>query len=86
MDSISRCMIDVVEKRHNAAAHRFLEIISTYRRSEDLINIGAYAEGTNPAIDKAIKMIDNLNAYLKQDVDEKVSLEESRDRLLELML
>jgi flagellum-specific ATP synthase len=85
MGSISRCMIDVVEKSHNEAAHRFLEIMSTYRRSEDLINIGAYAEGTNPRIDKAIKMIDGLNGYLKQDVDEKVSLEESRERLLELM-
>ena len=85
MGSISRCMIDVVEKRHNEAAHRFLEIISTYRRSEDLINIGAYADGTNPRIDNAIKMIDDLNGYLKQDVDEKVSLGESRDRLLELI-
>jgi flagellum-specific ATP synthase len=55
--------------------------MATYRRSEDLINIGAYAKGSNPKIDNAITMIDRLNGYLKQPVEEKVSFAESARQL-----
>lgn len=84
MGSVSRCMTDVVVKDQVKAAHRFLETLSTYRRSEDLINIGAYASGTNPKIDKAISMIDRLNNYLRQEVEQKFSYEESKQQLLAL--
>ncbi len=81
MGSISRCMSDVVPKDQVRVAHKFLEVMSTYRRSEDLINIGAYAKGSNPKIDNAIAMIDQLNGYLKQPVEEKVSFAESAQQL-----
>ncbi|MBA3003032.1 MAG: FliI/YscN family ATPase [Desulfurivibrio sp.] len=81
MGSISRCMTDVVPKDQVRVAHKFLEVMSTYRRSEDLINIGAYAKGSNPKIDNAITMIDRLNGYLKQPVEEKVSFAESAEQL-----
>ncbi len=77
LGSISRCMTDVMPKEHMARAHRFLETLAIYRKSEDLINIGAYAKGSNPKIDKSIAMIDGLNVFLQQQVDEKVSLAES---------
>lgn len=81
MGSVSRCMTDVVPKDQVRVAHKFLEVMSTYRRSEDLINIGAYAKGSNPKIDNAIAMIDRLNGYLKQPVEEKVSFAESAGQL-----
>lgn len=81
LGSISRCMSDIMPREHLDRAHRFLETLATYRKSEDLINIGAYAKGSNPKIDKAIKMIDGLNAFLKQQVDDKVSLDESVNAL-----
>ncbi len=81
MGSVSRCMTDVVPKDQVRAAHRFLEVMATYRRSEDLINIGAYARGSNPKIDNAIGMIDRLTGYLRQPVDEKVSFAESAAQL-----
>ncbi|MFA6283053.1 MAG: FliI/YscN family ATPase [Desulfurivibrionaceae bacterium] len=84
MGSVSRCMTDVVSKDQVLAARRFLEVMSTYRRSEDLINIGAYAKGSNPKIDNAITMIDRLNGYLKQPVEEKVSFAESGRQLAEI--
>ena len=55
--------------------------MATYRRAEDLINIGAYAKGSNPKIDYAISMIDKLNEYLRQPVKERASLAESADAL-----
>lgn len=85
LNSISRCMSDVVSKEQVEAAHHFLEILATYRRSEDLINIGAYAGGSNAKIDQAIEMIDDLNAYLKQPVAEKVSLADSLAGLVGLV-
>ncbi|MFA7382655.1 MAG: FliI/YscN family ATPase [Desulfurivibrionaceae bacterium] len=81
MGSVSRCMTDVVPKDQVRIAHKFLEVMATYRRSEDLINIGAYAKGSNPKIDNAITMIDRLNGYLKQQVEEKVSFAESGRQL-----
>jgi flagellum-specific ATP synthase len=81
MGSVSRCMGDVVPREQAGVAHKFQEIMATYRRSEDLINIGAYAKGSNPKIDNAIFMIDRLNSYLKQPVEEKVSFAESARQL-----
>src|SRR3989339_2223252 len=81
MGSVSRCMTDVVPKEQVLVARKFLEVMATYRRSEDLINIGAYAKGSNPKIDNAIVMIDRLNGYLKQQVEEKVSFAESAQQL-----
>ena len=84
MHSVSRCMRDVVSEEQVAGAMQLSEIMATYRRSEDLINIGAYARGSNQKIDKAISMIDRINSYLRQPVNERVSLEESSRLLKEL--
>lgn len=84
LGSVSRCMPDVVDAEQVGKARRFLETLATYRRSEDLINIGAYAKGSNPKIDNSIQMIDRLNSYLQQSVDEKVSFAESVTALASL--
>jgi flagellum-specific ATP synthase len=77
LNSISRVMDDVVDAGHRKAAQACKSILATYRRSEDLINIGAYSQGSNPRIDQAIRMIEPLNGYLTQGVAERVSMEES---------
>ncbi len=81
LESVSRVMIDIVSGEQRKRANDLLNIIATYRKAEDLINIGAYVAGSNPEIDHAIKMIDRVNAYLRQDMNEKVSFEESRKQL-----
>ncbi len=68
--SISRVMPDIIDKPHKDAAGRFIEVMSIYKRFEDMINLGAYKEGSNPKVDYAISMIDRLNAYLKQGMNE----------------
>ena len=79
--SISRVMDDVVEPVQKQNAGRLKEALATYRKAEDLINIGAYVPGSSPRIDHAIKMIDRINAYLKQDIAERVSFAESGAQL-----
>ena len=61
-------------------------LMSAYRRSEDLINIGAYAKGTNPTLDKAMAMMDDINRFLTQPMEERADLQASRQQLLNLML
>ena len=82
--SVSRSMIDIISKEHLDCARRLLSILDTYRKAEDLINIGAYVAGSNPEIDYAISMIDKVNQFLQQPIGEKVSLEESVQMMKEL--
>jgi flagellum-specific ATP synthase len=71
--SISRVMGDVVAPEQIETRNKLLALLATYRRSEDLINIGAYVAGTNPNIDYAIKKIPEINSFLRQAVAERVS-------------
>lgn len=71
--SVSRLMIDIVDKEHQDAANRLREVLATYRNAKDLIDIGAYHAGSNPKIDDAIARIEAINAYLCQGVEEKSS-------------
>jgi len=77
LGSISRVMADVVDDKHKQSAHKLKEILATYRKAEDLINIGAYVSGSNSKIDYAIEMIDKINAYLRQDIEETVFFDDS---------
>ncbi len=81
LGSTSRVMIDVVEQQHKEYAQKLKSIMATYKRSYDLISIGAYKQGSDPAVDNAIKMIDKINNYLKQDIDEKVTYADSLGKM-----
>ncbi len=81
LGSISRVMDDIVDPAQRRLAGRLKETLATFRKAEDLINIGAYVNGSNPKIDYAIQMIDRINAYLRQEVNEKVSIAESLRQL-----
>ena len=77
LSSISRVMDDIIDDQHKQNARRLKQILATYRKAEDLINIGAYVAGSNPKIDYAIKMFDSLTNYLKQTIEETVNFEDS---------
>jgi len=80
--SISRVQNDVIDDRHKEMVRKLIEIYATYIESEDMINIGAYVSGSNPNIDRAINRIEHINAFLRQDIDESTSPEETL-RMLE---
>ncbi len=73
--SVSRLMADLVPLSYLQKAGKIREFLSTYRKAEDMVNIGAYAKGSNPKIDLALKKIDSVNSFLIQRSDERVSLE-----------
>lgn len=77
LQSISRCMSQIVDKEHKKVAGKLKNVLATYNDSEDLINIGAYKRGNNKNIDYAIDKIDAVNEFLLQDTDQKFAYEES---------
>jgi flagellum-specific ATP synthase len=77
LQSISRLMPDIVDAKHRELAVKFVETMATYKRVEDMINLGAYKTGTNPKVDLAIGMIDRLRAYLKQGMQERRDFSDS---------
>ena len=82
--SISRVMKDIVPAEHLAHARRLVQVLAVYKAAEDLINIGAYAEGSDPQIDLAKKMIGPINDYLQQSLGESVSFADSTAGLASL--
>jgi len=82
VESVSRVMIDVVGPEHMEAARMLIETLATHRDAEDLINIGAYVPGSNKKIDHSISMIDRVNSYLKQGIEEEAKYPETVDRLM----
>lgn len=85
LDSISRLMVDVVTDEEISLAGKVREIVSVYRDSEDLINIGAYVKGSNKKIDYAISKIDELNDFFRQGIMEKADHGEALGRLREIL-
>ena len=79
-------MPDICDPEHLKSARAMRRLIATYLDNEDLISIGAYIAGTNPEIDRAIKMKPLIDQYLQQDVGDQAKLPETVRRIKELML
>jgi len=84
LDSISRVMPDVVDADVSAAAARVKRLLAIWSEIEDLVSIGAYAAGSNPEYDLAIQTRTDIEAFMRQRIDEGVSFEAARTSLLEL--
>jgi FliI/YscN family ATPase len=75
--SISRLMRGLVSPEQAAAADRLRGWLATHADAEDLITIGAYVPGSSVRIDEAVAKIESVRAFLRQGLDERVSLPES---------
>ena len=83
LPSVSRLMSEIATPEHKKAAGQLRNLMSLYEQNFDLISIGAYKHGTNPALDEAINKIDAINGFLMQAVNESVSFDETVRRLIE---
>ncbi len=82
--SLSRVMPNIVSKEHRDSANRLRRMLSAYRDAEDLIMIGAYQKGTNPLVDTAVERMPQINAFLRQAIDERPTYEQTLQELLAL--
>lgn len=83
--SISRVMPQVVDQEHQQKAQQFKHVYSVYRQNQDLINIGAYAAGSDPLIDEAIRLFPSLQDLLAQDMNQAVDWQTSVANLKQTM-
>lgn len=83
--SVSRLMPDIVSDDHKKIAREIINIMATYRKSSDLIEVGAYVNGTNPKLDYAIKYIDSIHDFLKQGITERETFESGLEKLKEIL-
>ena len=81
LQSVSRVMSDIVSDAQAEAARAIVQSMAEYRNSEELINLGAYQQGTNARLDAAIQMKDSIDQYLRQTRDTAVSLQDSQHHL-----
>ena len=79
--SISRAMNAVVSEDHLFDAQKFRQIYSIYQQNKDLINVGAYAAGSNPEVDEAIRLHSSQQEFLRQGRQEAVNWEEGLGQL-----
>jgi flagellum-specific ATP synthase len=84
LNSVSRVMLDIVDDEHRQMAQRIIQILAAYKKAEDLINIGAYVQGSNPEIDYAVTMIDRVNGFLRQEIDEKIDFKQTINQMRSL--
>lgn len=82
LSSVSRVMKEIVPTEHMEAADQLKRLLSIYKDSEDLINIGAYQKGSNQNIDIAMDNIEAIWDFTKQKTSEKLTFEEAQERLI----
>ena len=64
-----------------ALIRRARGVLALYAEMADLVRLGAYRAGTDPAVDEAVRLAPRIETVLSQGRDEQVTLRESFDRL-----
>ncbi len=81
LESLSRLMPSLADSSHLTAAMSLRADLAAYKSGRDLVDIGAYREGANPQLDQALARLPAIQAFLRQDVGETCSLEETAELL-----
>jgi flagellum-specific ATP synthase len=84
LNSVSRLTSDLASPAQKDAAARLRDAMATYRRTEDLIHLGAYVAGASPKVDAAVRARESMEDFLKQAPDTKVTLQETLLRMADL--
>jgi FliI/YscN family ATPase len=85
LESVSRLTRDLTSGEQQKLTARGREALANYRKNQDLINIGAYPAGTNPAIDLSIQLHEPMKTFLRQAIDQGFSTEQSWSALEQTM-
>jgi FliI/YscN family ATPase len=84
LQSVSRLAPRLCTPEQKQAAVQIRETLATHERSQDLINLGAYASGANPKLDAAIRLRPRLLDFLKQNSAEHSSFDQTMSKLSDL--
>ena len=81
LGSVSRVIRDIVDDRHYRLADDLRHVMATYRHARDMIDIGAYSAGSNPKIDRAVRLMGQINGFLRQAPDDLTPVSRSLERI-----
>jgi flagellum-specific ATP synthase len=84
LDSISRLMPAVARANHREQAGLFRRLLATYARSEDLVRIGAYKQGADPDLDRALQSRNAMRDFMMQTPEERIGYADCLRRLAEI--
>lgn len=79
--SISRAMANIVNEEQLLAAREIKSLYATYQSNRDLINIGAYQQGSDESIDRAVFAAPHIRRFIQQRESQKLSMEQSQSDL-----
>ena len=79
--SISRVMPQITSQQHQQTANKFRKAWSQFRQNKDLLTLGAYRKGSNPALDEAIRLQPSMEALLQQGMREQTSWQDCANQL-----
>lgn len=82
--SVSRILPNIVDRSHLQLVSTLREVLANYKKNELLIRIGEYKAGSDKNADFALKYIDKVHRFLKQQVDEKPAFEDTLKQLKSL--
>ena len=83
--SISRVLPQITDESQQMGIMAFKQIYTTFMRNRDLISVGAYQQGSDPAIDESIAMLPMMQDFMTQGMNEKVDFQTSIQELNQLM-
>jgi flagellum-specific ATP synthase len=83
--SISRVMQAVVTPAHEENARQFRHWWSLFEQNRDLLSVGAYKPGSNLDLDRAIALQPHMRTFLRQGIQEKVTMAETLEQLRRLI-
>jgi FliI/YscN family ATPase len=84
LHSVSRLTSAIATPRQKEAAGELRRALACYRDAEDLIQLGAYAAGSNPELDASIRLRPELNEFLRQDHTANAPIGETLARMDQL--
>ena len=85
LGSLSRLMPEITTPEHRQGAFALRDLLAAYRDNEDMITVGAYRKGSNRRVDAAVEMLDEINGYLRQAVEQPSTLNEAQQGLTQLL-
>lgn len=86
LDSLSRVANDIVDDHHRVARDHLKKLEAAYANIEELVQIGAYAKGSDPESDVAVMYHDRIEDLVRQTVDDSTSPEQAREWMLRLAM
>jgi flagellum-specific ATP synthase len=81
LDSVSRLQSKLAQPDHKKAARDLREALASFERASDLIQLGAYVQGSNPMLDSVIQHRAQIDAFLRQDAHEVAGFADTLERL-----